>query len=60
MGRAWAHEVPDLTAFTGCVWAGPRPVTQGAVVLDLLYIGLTIAVFAALWLLVKGVERIER
>lgn len=28
--------------------------------LDLLYIGLTIAVFAALWLLVKGVERIER
>ena len=27
---------------------------------DLLYIGLTIVVFAALWLLVKGVERFER
>jgi hypothetical protein len=29
-------------------------------VLDLVYIGLTLAVFAALWLLVKGVERLER
>jgi hypothetical protein len=29
-------------------------------VLDVLYIGLTIAVFAALWLLVKGAERLER
>ncbi len=28
--------------------------------LDLLYIGLTIVVFAALWLLLKGVERFER
>ncbi len=28
--------------------------------LDLLYIGITIVVFAALWLLVKGVERLER
>jgi hypothetical protein len=28
--------------------------------LDLLYIGLTIVVFAALFLLVKGVERFER
>jgi hypothetical protein len=27
---------------------------------DLLYIGLTIVVFAVLWLLVKGVERFER
>jgi hypothetical protein len=27
---------------------------------DLLYIGLTIVVFALLFLLVKGVERIER
>ena len=27
---------------------------------DLLFIGLTIVVFAALWLLVKGVERFER
>jgi hypothetical protein len=29
-------------------------------VLDLVYIGLTIVVFAALWRLVKGVERFER
>jgi hypothetical protein len=28
--------------------------------LDLLYIGLTILVFAALFLVVKGVERFER
>ncbi len=28
--------------------------------LDLVYIGLTLVVFAALWLLVKGVERVER
>ncbi len=28
--------------------------------LDLVYIGLTIVVFASLWLLVKGVERVER
>jgi hypothetical protein len=27
---------------------------------DLLYIGLIIVVFATLWLLVKGVERVER
>jgi hypothetical protein len=29
-------------------------------VLDLLYVGLTIVVFAALFLLIKGVERFER
>lgn len=27
---------------------------------DLLYIGLTIVVFAVLWLLVRGIERFER
>ena len=32
----------------------------GGSVSDVLYIGLTIVVFAALWLLVKGVERFER
>jgi hypothetical protein len=46
------------------VGGGPRWRTQcnakeGAV-WDLFYIGLTIVVFAALWLLVKGVERFER
>jgi hypothetical protein len=29
-------------------------------VLDLLYVGITIVVFAALFLLIKGVERFER
>lgn len=28
--------------------------------LDLLYIGLTIAVFGVLWLILKGVEHFER
>ena len=28
--------------------------------LDVLYIGLVIVVFAALWLLIRGVERFER
>ena len=32
----------------------------GGTVQDLLFIGLTIAAFAVLWLLVKGVERFER
>lgn len=36
-----------------------RP-ARSPVVLDLLYVGLTLVVFAALWLLVKGVERFER
>jgi hypothetical protein len=33
---------------------------RGGTVSDVLYIGLVIVVFAALWLLVKGVERFER
>src|SRR5215471_2201803 len=36
----------------------PEPL--GGAVQDLLYIGLVIVVFAALWLLIKGVERFER
>jgi hypothetical protein len=46
------HRVPS-----GC---GHAPEPLGGAVQDLLYIGLTIVVFAALWLLVKGVERFER
>jgi hypothetical protein len=39
----------------------PRPPeSKEDPVLDVLFIGLTIVVFAALWLLVKGVERFER
>ena len=39
---------------------GMRRGTKGRRMLDLVYIGLTIVVFASLWLLVKGVERFER
>ena len=42
---------------SGCAQA-PEP--KEDLVLDLVYIGLTIVVFAALWLLIKGVERFER
>jgi hypothetical protein len=51
-GFHWSHRVPS-----GCIHA-PEP--KEDLVLDLVYIGLTIVVFAALWLLVKGVERFER
>jgi hypothetical protein len=40
--------------------AGRAPAVRGGTVSDVLYIGLIIVVFAALWLLVKGVERFER
>ena len=46
------HRVPS-----GCAYA-PEP--KEDLVLDLVYIGLTIVVFAALWLLIRGVERFER
>ena len=42
---------------SGCAYA---PRTKEDLVLDLVYIGLTIVVFAALWLLVRGVERFGR
>lgn len=42
--------------FTEPVFRAP----EGGVMQDLAYIGLTIAVFAVLFLLVKGVERFER
>ena len=40
--------------------ASTPPEPKEDLVLDLLYIGLTIVVFAALWLLIRGVERFER
>ena len=57
-------KMPVRTGRPPPAWAGARWRTQcnakeGAV-WDLFYIGLTIVVFAALWLLVKGVERFER
>jgi hypothetical protein len=42
---------------SGCAQA-PEPKEDP--VLDLVFIGMTIVVFVALWLLVKGVERFER
>jgi hypothetical protein len=53
-----------LARFGGFDWmpagASRAPGTLGETVQDLLIIALTITLFAALWLLVKGVERIER
>ncbi len=37
-----------------------RPATHGAAVNDLLYVAITIIVFALFFLLVKGVEKLER
>ncbi len=47
-------------AFTGACGPVRGPSCEEHVVLDLVYIGLTLVVFAALWLLVRGVERLER
>jgi hypothetical protein len=64
MGAAWARPVPGSRGFTEPIecyrGASQAPEPKEDLVLDLLFIGLTIVVFAALWLLVKGVERFER
>jgi hypothetical protein len=64
MGAVWTRPDPDSSGFTEviechrvCPWPPGRKEDP---VLDLIYVGLTIVVFAALWLLVKGVERFER
>jgi hypothetical protein len=64
MGAAWRRLFSGSGQFTEvieCRRGAPKPPgPQGGTVLDLVFIGLTILVFAALWLLVKGVERFER
>jgi hypothetical protein len=64
MGAAWTRLTPASARFTGIhgvpSGCGHAPESLGGAVQDLLYIGLVIVVFAALWLLVKGVERFER
>ena len=64
MGAAWRRLISGSRGFTEvieCHRGGPLPPQPlGGAVQDLLYIGLVIVVFAALWLLVKGVERFER
>jgi len=47
---------PHAGLFTSSVLQAPK----GGVMQDLAYIGLTILVFAVLFLLVRGVERFER
>jgi hypothetical protein len=54
--------IPDVSGR-----GGPRPGTKsalefcvGGTVSDLAYIGLTVVVFAVLYLILKGVERFER
>ena len=64
MDSAWSRLISGSGAFTeviGCHRGAPKPPEpKEDLVLDLLFIGLTIVVFAALWLLLKGVERFER
>jgi len=64
MGPAWKASTFTVRSFTEVIEAigvrPRRPRTLGGAVQDLLYVGLTIVVFAALWLLVKGVESFER
>jgi hypothetical protein len=64
MGPAWRLPLSGCREFTEvieCHRGAPVPWNpQRRTMQDLLYIGLTIVVFAALWLLVKGVERFER
>jgi hypothetical protein len=64
MGAAWRRLISGSGEFTEVIECHRGAVTppehKEDLVLDLLFIGLTIVVFAALWLLVKGVERLER
>jgi hypothetical protein len=63
MGAAWRRFISgsrELTEVIECHRGAPAPELKEDLVLDLIYIGLTIVVFAALWLLIKGVERFER
>jgi hypothetical protein len=68
MGRARALFLGDSRLFTE-ICHGPararassttRGTPLGVTVLDLLYVGLTIVVFAVLILIVKGIESFER
>ena len=64
MGAAWRRLISGSGEFTDvieCRRGAPKPPEpKEDPVLDLVFIGLTIVVFAALWLLIKGVERFER
>ena len=62
MGAAWARPVPGSTGFTKPIEChrGAPPNSRRTSCSTFVYIGLTIVVFAVLWLLVKGVERFER
>ena len=64
MGAAWVMRAFVFRSFTEvieCHRGAPMPPEPlGGAVQDLLYIGLVIVVFAALWLLDTGVERFER
>jgi len=64
MGAAWRRLITGSREFTEvieCRRGAPKPPEpKEDLVLDLVYIGLTIVVFAALWLLIRGVERFER
>lgn len=61
MSPVWSGFLPAQRGFTDVGAGHPAPVMRKERFMsDLIFIALTIAVFAALWLLVKGVERVER
>jgi len=63
MDGAWTGGIAArarLTGISGALSPSPPGTRRRPPVLDVLYIGLVIVVFAALWLLIRGVERFER
>jgi hypothetical protein len=64
MGRVWTGFLGECGRFYSDAGAETRlcarAFTLGVAVSDVLYVALTIVVFALLFLLVKGVERLER
>jgi hypothetical protein len=57
---AWGVLAGGISPVPGCLLSQSYGRAEGGTMSDFLYIGLTIVVFAALFLLVKGVERFER
>jgi hypothetical protein len=61
MGPVWTDPLPSSAGFDGAsTCAPPRRPLEDSVNNDLFFIGLTIVVFAVLYLIVKGVEHFER
>jgi hypothetical protein len=60
-GVAWITQgLVSRQVRCGCTGPGTGVTPRRVPMLDVLYVGLTIVVFAVLYLVVKGVERFER